>query len=180
MMKDETFITLNNLEIGKTAVINAVGGEGALRQHFLDMGVIPGTEVTVVKLAPMGDPMELQIHGYELTIRLDDAKKIQITPMEKGMIDKSKKTSNKKIEHPGLGEAGKYHQPGDGNPLPDGKEIVRFLISSNLREFAELQKEVVIVGMDSRIEIWSKEKWQKCDDEISADEIAEKMEMLGI
>ncbi len=130
MIKDETFMTLNNLEIGKTAVINAVGGEGALRQHFLDMGMIPGTEVTVVKLAPMGDPMELQIHGYELTIRMDDAKKIQITPMEKGMIDKSKKTSNKKIEHPGLGEAGKYHQPGDGNPLPEGTKLTFALVGN--------------------------------------------------
>lgn len=74
-------MTLKHLEIGKSAVIKAVGGEGALRQHFLDMGVIPGAEVTAVKLAPMGDPMQLQIHGYELTLRLDDADQIEIEPL---------------------------------------------------------------------------------------------------
>ena len=73
---------LNELKPGQAAVIETVGGEGALRQHFLDMGVIPGTEVTVIKLAPMGDPMELRIHGYELTLRLADAEKIEITPVE--------------------------------------------------------------------------------------------------
>lgn len=135
MMKDETFMTLNNLEIGKTAVINAVGGEGALRQHFLDMGVIPGTEVTVVKLAPMGDPMELQIHGYALTIRIDDAKKIEIVPVEKEElvkkeIEKEKSISNRKIEHPGLGEEGKYHQPGDGDPLPEGTTLSFALVGN--------------------------------------------------
>ena len=71
-------MTLKELEVGKSAVIQTVGGEGVLRQHFLDMGVIPGAEVTVVKLAPMGDPMELQIHGYELTLRMDDAAKIEV------------------------------------------------------------------------------------------------------
>lgn len=71
-------MTLKELEIGKSAVIKVVGGEGALRQHFLDMGVIPGAEVTVIKFAPMGDPMELQIHGYELTLRLSDAEQIEI------------------------------------------------------------------------------------------------------
>ena len=71
-------MTLKELEIGSSAVITAVGGEGALRQHFLDMGVIPGAEIKLVKLAPMGDPMEFQIHGYELTLRLDDAEKIEI------------------------------------------------------------------------------------------------------
>ena len=75
-------MTLKNLEIGKSAVIKAVGGEGALRQHFLDMGVIPGAEVTAVKLAPMGDPLELQIHGYELTLRLADADQIEIEPID--------------------------------------------------------------------------------------------------
>lgn len=130
MMKGETFMTLNNLEIGKTAVINAVGGEGALRQHFLDMGVIPGTEVTVVKLAPMGDPMELQIHGYELTIRIDDAKKIEIIPIEKECESKIIKASNKKLEHPGLGEEGRYHQPGDGNPLPQGTKLTFALVGN--------------------------------------------------
>ena len=74
-------MNLRELGIGKTAVVTAVGGEGALRQHFLDMGVIPGAEVTLVKFAPMGDPMELRIHGYELTLRLADAEKIKIEPV---------------------------------------------------------------------------------------------------
>ena len=132
MKIEETSMTLNNLEIGKTAVISAVGGEGALRQHFLDMGVIPGTEVTVVKLAPMGDPIELQIHGYELTIRIDDAKKIEIIPVEKENAEKSKKAANanKKLEHPGLGEEGKYHQPGDGDPLPEGTKLTFALVGN--------------------------------------------------
>ena len=71
-------MTLKDLEIGKSAVIRSVGGKGALRQHFLDMGMIPGAEVTVVKFAPMGDPMELQVHGYELTLRLAEAEQIEI------------------------------------------------------------------------------------------------------
>ena len=75
-------MTLKDLPIGKTATIRSVGGEGALRQHFLDMGLIPQGDVTMVKYAPMGDPMELQIHGYELTLRLDDAARIEITPAE--------------------------------------------------------------------------------------------------
>ena len=75
-------MTLKELQIGKSAIVEAVGGAGALRQHFLDMGLIPGAEVTLVKLAPMGDPMELRIHGYELTLRLDDAARIEITPAE--------------------------------------------------------------------------------------------------
>ena len=74
-------MTLKDLEIGKSAIVTTVGGDGALRQHFLDMGVIPGAEVTVVKLAPMGDPMELKLHGYELTIRVADAEKIGIKPV---------------------------------------------------------------------------------------------------
>ncbi|MEE1255236.1 MAG: ferrous iron transport protein B [Lachnospiraceae bacterium] len=126
---------LNDLNIGRTAVICSVGGEGALRQHFLDMGVIPGTEVKVVKLAPMGDPMELQIHGYALTIRIDDAKKIEIVPLEeeeivKKQVEKKKSIINKKIEHPGLGEEGKYHQPGDGNPLPEGGKLTFALVGN--------------------------------------------------
>ena len=79
-------MTLGDLQIGKSARIERVGGDGALRQHFLDMGVIPGAEVTLVKLAPLGDPMELRIHGYELTLRLDDAKQIEIVPVEKKEI----------------------------------------------------------------------------------------------
>ena len=132
MTKENTLITLNELNIGKTAVISTVGGEGALRQHFLDMGVIPGTEVTVVKLAPMGDPMELQIHGYALTIRMDDAKKIEVIPVETVSEKKKENVShlNKKIEHPGLGESGKFHHPGDGDPLPEGVKLTFALVGN--------------------------------------------------
>lgn len=135
MTNKSTYMKLNDLNIGRTAVICSVGGEGALRQHFLDMGVIPGTEVKVVKLAPMGDPMELQIHGYALTIRIDDAKKIEIVPLEeeeivKKQVEKKKSIINKKIEHPGLGEEGKYHQPEDGNPLPEGGKLTFALVGN--------------------------------------------------
>lgn len=123
-------MTLKELPIGKSAVIDAVGGEGALRQHLLDMGVIPGAEVTVVKLAPMGDPMELQIHGYELTIRIADADKITITPIEKRSDRKEKTFSNKKMEHPGLGESGRFHSPEDEHPVPDGT-VLSFALVGN-------------------------------------------------
>ena len=116
-------MTLKELEVGKSAVIRTVGGEGALRQHFLDMGVIPGAEVTVVKLAPMGDPMELQIHGYELTLRLADADHIKIEPiLERQRQHEGAKNIQKK-EHPGLGEGGKYHVKGDEHPLPAGEKL---------------------------------------------------------
>ena len=82
---------LSELKPGRSAVIEEVGGEGALRQHFLDMGVIPGTEVTVIKLAPMGDPMELRIHGYELTLRLADAEKISVSPADRKAAEQEKK-----------------------------------------------------------------------------------------
>lgn len=133
-------MTLKELKIGKTAVIKAVGGEGALRQHFLDMGLIPGVEVTLVKYAPMGDPMELRVHGYELTLRLDDASKIEVN---ENKIDEyhansrialeenaGKSKKKKEIPHPGLGEGGKYHPKGSGNPLPDG-EILTFALAGN-------------------------------------------------
>lgn len=123
-------MTLKELQIGKSAIINTVGGEGALRQHFLDMGVIPGAEVSVVKLAPMGDPMELKIHGYELTIRLADAEKIEITPVDKENSKKQNKSVKKKIEHPGLGEEGKYHSHKDENPLPDGTKLTFALVGN--------------------------------------------------
>lgn len=129
-------MTLKELEIGKTAIIDAVGGEGALRQHFLDMGVIPGTEVTVVKLAPMGDPMELKIRGYELTIRVADAEKIEITPIgqECGVklndSTQAESVRKKKMEHPGLGEAGKFHRPEDGNPLPEETTLTFALLGN--------------------------------------------------
>lgn len=127
-------MTLKDLEIGKTATVVSVGGEGALRQHFLDMGLIPEAEITLVKYAPMGDPAEYRIHGYELTLRLDDAEKIQISrprdaaasPPAKG----SGKSGKKSIEHPGLGEGGKYHVKADENPLPQG-EILTFALAGN-------------------------------------------------
>jgi len=121
---------LKELEIGKTAIIRSVGGEGSLRQHFLDMGIIPGAEVTVVKLAPMGDPMELQIHGYELTIRVADAAKIEVAPVEKTDAGKQKKMGNRKIAHPGLGEEGKYHRTEDGTPLPAGTALTFALVGN--------------------------------------------------
>ena len=123
-------MTLKDLEIGKSAVITAVGGEGALRQHFLDMGVIPGAEVTVVKLAPMGDPMELKIHGYELTIRVADAERIKIKPVSSTAAAAQVKNSVKKKEHPGLGEEGKFHRPEDGDPLPEGTKMTFALVGN--------------------------------------------------
>ncbi len=123
-------MTLKELGIRESAVITRVGGEGELRQHFLDMGVIPGAEVTVIKYAPLGDPVELMIHGYELTLRLDDAAKIEIEPLpEKERRSESKKAS-KKTEHPGLGESGKYHPKGSGDPLPEGT-VLNFALVGN-------------------------------------------------
>ena len=122
-------MNLKELEIGKSAVILSVGGEGALRQHFLDMGLIPGAEVTLMKLAPMGDPMELKIHGYELTIRLDDAEKIKIREITKHTVEKGIERK-KSIPHPGLGEGGKYHVKADEHPLPDG-ETITFALAGN-------------------------------------------------
>ena len=110
-------MTIKDLSVGESARIDAVGGTGALRQHFLDMGVIPGAEVTLVKLAPLGDPMELRIHGYELTLRLADAQQIEVTPIDK-TIETRKEGRKKPIAHPGLGEEGKYHPKGSGDPLP--------------------------------------------------------------
>ena len=120
---------LNALKPGQSAVIDTVGGEGALRQHFLDMGVIPGTEVTVVKLAPMGDPMELQIHGYELTLRMDDAAQIDITPVNPENSPAEKK-ERRSTEHPGLGEEGRFHPPGSGDPLPEGTTLTFALVGN--------------------------------------------------
>ena len=123
-------MTLKELEIGKSAVIKVVGGEGALRQHFLDMGVIPGAEVTVIKFAPMGDPMELQIHGYELTLRLSDAEQIEIELIsERSRRHEGAKNINKSV-HPGLGEEGKYHVKGDGKPLPEQEKLTYALVGN--------------------------------------------------
>ncbi len=125
-------MTLHKLEIGRTARIETVGGEGALRQHFLDMGLIPGAEVTLVKFAPMGDPMELRLHGYELTLRLDDAAKIEIEPLKEPLTEKNmpQDKGKAKTEHPGLGEGGRYHAKGDGNPLPEGS-VLTFALAGN-------------------------------------------------
>lgn len=123
-------MTLNELPLGQSALIQTVGGEGALRQHFLDMGMIPGVEVTVVKLAPMGDPMELKIHGYELTIRIADAQKIDVTPVKSSEKTEKPRTAPKKIPHPGLGEDGKFHQKNDGEPLPAGSKLSFALVGN--------------------------------------------------
>ena len=123
-------MTLKELGIKDTAVITKVGGEGALRQHFLDMGVIPGAEVTVVKFAPMGDPVELMIHGYKLTLRLDDAAKIEVRPAESQSVKEEIARKKKKREHPGLGEGGKFHPKGSGDPLPDGTLLTFALVGN--------------------------------------------------
>lgn len=123
-------MTLKDLNIGETAVVGTVGGEGALRQHFLDMGLIPGEEVTLVKFAPMGDPMELSIHGYELTLRLDDAARIGVTLAKVPAAKKAAAESEKPVEHPGLGEGGRYHTKKGENPLPDGTTLT-FALAGN-------------------------------------------------
>ncbi len=122
-------MTLRDLEIGKSAVIESVGGDGALRQHFLDMGVIPGAKLTVMKYAPMGDPMELMIHGYKLTLRLADAEKIEITPASE-IREPKHENVGKKADHPGLGEGGKFHPKGSGNPLPEGETLTFALVGN--------------------------------------------------
>jgi ferrous iron transport protein B len=123
-------MTLKDLNIGETAVVGTVGGEGALRQHFLDMGLIPGEEVTLVKFAPMGDPMELSIHGYELTLRLDDAARIGVTLAKAPAVKKAAAESEKPVEHPGLGEGGRYHTKKGENPLPDDTTLT-FALAGN-------------------------------------------------
>ena len=142
-------MTLKELEIGKTAIIKHVGGEGALRQHFLDMGLIPGARVTVVKYAPMGDPVLLKVHGYELSLRLADAGRIDIGPVEtnNGSLPadagneeaakadgsdekKDRKKLRRHQEHPGLGEGGKYHVKADEDPLPEGTTLT-FALAGN-------------------------------------------------
>ncbi|MGX8728544.1 MAG: ferrous iron transport protein B, partial [Lachnospiraceae bacterium] len=149
-------MTIKDLGIRESAVVTKIGGEGALRQHFLDMGLIPGTELTVVKYAPMGDPVEVMLHGYSLTLRLEDAAKIDVVPAaaakkqpdihkkvqtagpdkeEKKQKDENSAAANAKAkhrhtEHPGFGEGGKFHPPGSGNPLPDD-EVLTFALVGN-------------------------------------------------
>ena len=141
---------LSECKPGQNALIKNVGGEGALRQHFLDMGVLPGTGVTIMKYAPMGDPVELRIRGYELTLRLDDAARIDVEPVdtlpetglgagaaaakEAGKTAKKKTSGDvgdaEKTDHPGLGEEGRFHLPGDGDPLPEGTTLTFALIGN--------------------------------------------------
>ena len=132
-------MTLRDLQMGESAVITTVGGRGALRQHFLDMGMIPGVQVTLVKYAPMGDPMELRLHGYELTLRLADAEQIEIEEVQKAgaEYEASKagkggrlKESGRFTDHPGLGEGGKYHEKETEHPLPDGTTLT-FALAGN-------------------------------------------------
>ena len=130
-------MTIRDMNPGDSAVITAVGGEGALRQHFLDMGVIPGAGVPLTKLAPMGDPMELRIHGYELTLRLADAEKIEVRPAEESdmpAVEPAKSAPQsgrrKKVAHPGLGEEGKFHPKGSGSQLPEGTLLTFALVGN--------------------------------------------------
>ncbi len=127
--ENDGIMTLRDLKIGKSAIVRNVGGEGSLRQHFLDMGVIPGAEVSVVRFAPMGDPMELRIRGYELTLRLSDAEKITIEPVEASSVkDVARKNARK--EHPGFGEEGRFHSKKDENPLPEGTTLTFALVGN--------------------------------------------------
>ena len=123
-------MNIKDLEIGKSAKITKVGGEGALRQHFLDMGLIPGAQITMIKFAPMGDPVEIKIHGYELTLRLADAEKIEIDKPYTVKTGNNIDTRKKDISHPGLGEGGKFHTKANENPLPDGTKLT-FALAGN-------------------------------------------------
>ena len=141
-------MTIKDLKIGESAVVTEVGGKGALRQHFLDMGMIPGTVVKVVKYAPMGDPVQLMIHGYDLTLRIADAEKITVSreavKLQKDQEDvarepesgkaendeKDRQGERVKREHPGLGEGGRYHDPSKENPLPEGTQLT-FALAGN-------------------------------------------------
>ncbi len=123
-------MTLKELGVGQSASIITVGGTGALRQHLLDMGVIPGAEVKVLKYAPLGDPVEVQIHGYSLTLRLNDADQIEVTPISEHAASEEEKKKRRKTPHPGLGEEGKYHPKGSGNPLPKGTVLTFALVGN--------------------------------------------------
>lgn len=122
-------MTARDIKPGQSARILTVGGEGALRQHFLDMGVIPGAEFTVVKLAPLGDPVELRIHGYELTLRLADAEKITVVPVTAAQ-ERAAEKRGRESAHPGLGEEGKFHPRGTGEALPEGTKLTFALVGN--------------------------------------------------
>ena len=123
-------MTLNDIRINESVIISAVAGGGALRQHFLDMGVIPGAKITLVRIAPMGDPLEFRLHGYELTLRKDDAKNISVLPCEETDDHISVSEEKKVIPHPGLGETGKFHPKGSGDPLPDSTVLTFALVGN--------------------------------------------------
>ncbi|MCR5289072.1 MAG: ferrous iron transport protein B [Treponema sp.] len=116
-------MNLHHIKIGETVCVKKLGGNGELRQHFLDMGIIPGAKITLVKYAPLGDPMEFRLHGYELTLRINDAEKIEVEPVAENVQPKSGTPileASSTAEHPGLGEGGKYHDKKEEKPLPDG------------------------------------------------------------
>ena len=122
-------MTLREIKEGQAARVLTVGGSGALRQHFLDMGIIPGIDVKVVKYAPMGDPVEICLHGYELTLRLDDADKIEVEPITDAVRQKAR-PSTAVNEHLGFGEGGRFHPKGSGDPLPDGTMLTFALVGN--------------------------------------------------
>ena len=126
---------LSSLELGDSAKIKSVGGEGALRQHFLDMGIIPGAVITFEKYAPMGDPMQFTVHGYELTLRVDDAKRIEAEPLSSAEASRhvsafDPEDTSLEIDHPGLGEGGRFHQEGEASPLSDDA-VLHFALAGN-------------------------------------------------
>ncbi len=121
---------LRELGVGESAVITEVGGEGELRQHFLDMGVIPGAELTLVKYAPLGDPMEIQIHGYELTLRLEDAARIGIRPIKERTNKHKRIDSIDASDHPGIGEDGRFHESGSEAPIPEDEVLTYALVGN--------------------------------------------------
>ena len=123
-------MTLDELQVGKDAVIQSVGGEGALRRHFLDMGLIPGTEVTLMKVAPMGDPVELKIRGYELTLRKADAARIEIQDIHDSDYVERQHKHEKDIPHPQVGEMGIYHVRKSGDELKEGEPLTFGLIGN--------------------------------------------------
>lgn len=121
-------MTLKDLNIGECGKITAVGGYGALRQHFLDMGIIPKAEIQFVKAAPMGDPLEFNVHGYELTLRKDDAAQITIEKIPE--LTALQSVESEKTHHPGLGEGGIYHDDKHENPLPEGTVLTYALVGN--------------------------------------------------
>ena len=123
-------MNLNELKVGESARITSVNGEGALRQHFLDVGLIPGVDVTLVKLAPLGDPMEVRLRGYELTLRVDDAKNVGVEPLDAVISEPESKPQHHHVAHPGLGEEGKFHPKGSGDPLPEGTKLTFALVGN--------------------------------------------------